>query len=121
MALTPSLGRELWQARPRVRSFQRTAPRWATMTLRSVGSATTATVGAADKSEPDRAGSLHNRARALAPWAVDSSSHVHDMTTLAARFGRSATSRANAANMAAIPPFTSQAPRPYSRPSLTTG
>ena len=53
MALTPSCGLELWQARPRVRSFQRTAPRWATITFRSVGSAMTATVGADERSEPE--------------------------------------------------------------------
>lgn len=71
--------------------------------------------------DPARLGSVHSVVRSFTPSDVDSSSQVQDRMTFGAPFGFSRTSRANAASIAAMPPFTSQLPRPKSLPSRMTG
>jgi len=63
----------------------------------------------------------HSRARALAPEKPNSSLTVAENTTVARRSCSVPRSDSRAAIIAAIPPFTSQAPRPYMRPSRTSG
>ena len=106
MALTPSSGRELWHDLPAVSRSQRTAPLWAWTTSSPVGSATTASNG---PPQPPRRSVFANL---CTPRKVNSSSTVQAMTTRAAPAGFSRTRRAKAVSMAAMPPFTSQAPRP---------
>ena len=101
MALSPRWGVELWQATPRVRTFQRTAPLWQLTRSSRVGSATIA--------RSARGGPAASRDE---PVWVNSSSTVQAMTTEAEPGGRSRTSRAKASSIAAIPPLMSQAPRP---------
>ena len=94
-----------------------------------MGSATTATTGrrpttlraAASEVAASAAGESQSRASALAPEKPNSSFTVAENTTVAMRGPPVASRRSRAATIAAMPPFTSQLPRPYIRPSRTTG